>query len=141
MDIVRERPLPAPPEDVAGLVRDLSRWPEWFALHKGWSGEVPSEASVGTRFRHKVRILGVAGDVTWEVVEVEMPHRFVLKGKGPSRTGMGLDVAIAPRDGGSTIGFEANVSGLVLRPVEGMLRDWLDVRVERTLDSLEAILR
>ena len=140
MEIARERPLPATPDEVAALVSDLERWPEWFALHKGWSGDVPSEAGVGTRFTHKVRVLGVAGDVTWEVVEIDMPGRFVLRGKGPSRTGMGLDVGIAPHDAGALIAFEARVSGFVLRPVEGMLRDWLDVRVERTLDGLERLL-
>lgn len=140
MNIARRRDLPGTPEEVGLLVGDLSRWPEWFALHKGWSGEIPTHASCGTRFKHKVRVLGVAGDVTWEVVEIDEPRLYVLKGKGPSRTSMGLDVGVSPRPGGSTIAFEAQVGGLVLKPVEGLLRDWLDVRVERTLSSLEALL-
>lgn len=140
MKISRERELPGSPAEVGALVGDLSRWPEWFALHKGWSGDVPEHARVGTRFRHAVRVLGVPGDVTWEVVDLDEPHRYVLKGKGPSRTSMGLEVHVADAPGGSRIAFDATIGGFVVRPVEGLLHDWLDVRVERTLTSLATLL-
>ncbi len=137
MEISRSHDLPAPPAEVAAFVSDLSRWPDWFALHKGWSGDIPTEARVGTKFKHKVRVLGVPGDVSWEVTDLQEPSRFALKGKGPSRTSVGIDFVIAAREDGSTIAFTASMGGLVLRPVEGMLRDWLDVRIDRTLAALE----
>lgn len=142
MEITRSAVLPAAPDEVAALVADLSRWPEWFALWKGWSGEPPSgPPRVGTQFKHKVRVLGVPGDMSWAVVELDIPHRVRLEGKGPSRTSAKLDVGIEPAgDGGSKIELTCDLGGLVLKPVEGQLRTWLDVRIERTLASLERLL-
>jgi hypothetical protein len=140
IEITRARDVAGTPDDVAGLVADLERWPEWFALHKGWSGEVPTEAFVGARFRHKVRVLGMPGDVTWEVAEMEVPSRFLLKGKGPSRTSMEVDFWVAGRDEGSNVSFTAKLGGFALKPVEGKLKGWVEVRADRTLDGLERLL-
>jgi carbon monoxide dehydrogenase subunit G len=139
-EITRSRDVAAPPDEVAAFVCDLERWPEWFALHKGWLGDVPSDVRVGTRFKHAVRILGVPADVTWEVARLDLPGRIVLKGRGSKRTSTEVDFRIAPHGGGSRIELAAQVGGLVLKPVEGQLRGWLDVRVDRTLDRLEALL-
>lgn len=139
-EISRARDLPAPPEEVAAFVCDLGRWPEWFALHKGWLGPVPARAEQGTTFKHAVRILGVPADVTWEVVRLDLPERIVLRGKGSKRTSTEVDFRIEPRDGGSRVVLAAKLGGLVLKPVDGQLRGWLDVRVDRTLDRLEALL-
>lgn len=138
--ITESRDVPGTPEQVADLVADLSRWPEWFALHKGWIGEPPTTARVGATFKHKVRVLGVPADVEWKVVELDLPRRVVLKGKGSKRTSMEIDFRIAPREDGSRIEIVAQVGGLVLKPVDGQLKSWLDVRVQRTLDSLDGLL-
>lgn len=142
IEISRDIDVDAEPQAVADLVADLPRWPEWFALHKGWSGDVPDgHAGLGTRFKHKVRVMGVTGDVTWEVVELDEPHRFVLKGKGPSRSNMEVDFRVAPSaGGGSTLSFTAKIGGLALRPFEGQIKPWLNVRVERTVESLQTLL-
>ncbi|WP_354698815.1 hypothetical protein DSM112329_04513 [Paraconexibacter sp. AEG42_29] len=139
-EITRTRDVPGTPDEVAALVTDLSRWPEWFALHKGWIGPIPTEAKVGATFQHKVRVLGVPADTKWEVTKLDLPGHIVLKGKGSKRTNMEVDFRIQPRDGGSRIALQAKVGGLVLKPVAGQLGSWLDVRVDRTLDSLEALL-
>lgn len=139
-DITRARDVPGTPDQVAALVTDLSRWPEWFALHKGWAGDIPQTAAVGVKFKHKVRVLGVPADVTWEVVQLDLPARVVLKGKGSKRTNMEVDFRIEPRDGGSHVIIAAQVGGLALKPVDGQLKRWLDVRVDRTLNSLEGLL-
>ena len=139
-DITRQRDVPGTPTQVAGLVADLERWPEWFALHKGWIGDIPGTAAPGVKFKHKVRVLGVPADVTWEVAELDLPRRVVLKGKGSSRTNMAVDFRVEERDGGSTISIEAKVGGLILKPVGAQLDSWLDVRIDRTLDSLEGLL-
>ena len=138
-EITRTHHVAAPPDRVAEFVCDLERWPEWFALHKGWIGDVPATTTVGTTFKHKVRILGVAADVTWEVVRLDLPDRIVIKGKGSKRTSTEVDFRIAPEDGGSRVSLAAKVGGLVLKPVEGQLRGWLDQRVDRTLDGLERL--
>jgi len=142
IEISRDIDVDAGPDAVEDLVSDLGRWPEWFALHKGWSGDEPTgQAALGTRFKHKVRVMGVTGDVGWEVVEHEPGERVVLKGKGPSRSNMEVDFRIAARDGGgSTLSFTAKIGGLALRPFEGQVKPWLNVRVERTVASLQELL-
>ncbi len=142
IEISRDIEVDAAPEAVAELVGDLPRWPEWFALHKGWSEDVPEgTAALGTTFKHKIRVMGVTGDVTWEVVELQAPNRFVLKGKGPSRSNMEVDFRVAARaEGGSTLSFTAKIGGLALRPFEGQIKPWLNVRVERTVDALQTLL-
>lgn len=139
-DITRERDVPGTPDQVAALVTDLERWPEWFALHKGWIGDTPDTAAVGVSFKHKVRVLGVPADVTWEVTELDLPRRVVLKGKGSKRTNMQVDFRISERPGGSHLAIEAQVGGLVLKPVGPQLTSWLDVRIDRTLDALDGLL-
>lgn len=140
IEITRTRDVPGAPDDVAALVTDLQRWPDWFALHKGWVGPIPTEASTGVRFKHKVRVLGLNGDVAWKVTELDVPSRFVLEGKGPSRSSMGVDFRVAPRDGGSTVSFTATIGGLAVRPFEGVLGPWVEVRADRTLDGLQRVL-
>lgn len=140
IEITRSRDVAGTPEDVAGVVSDLERWPEWFALHKGWAGPIPTTAERGVTFKHKVRVLGVGGEVRWEVVELDVPRRFVLKGKGPSRSNMGVDFRVAPREGGSTVAFTATIGGLAIKPIEGVLRGWIEVRADRTLDGLQRVL-
>lgn len=140
IEITRSRDVPGTPEDVAAVVVDLERWPEWFALHKGWSGPIPTEARVGVQFKHQVRVLGLPGDVTWKVTDLDLPRSVVLKGKGPSRSSMGVDFRVTPRDGGSTVAFTATIGGLALKPIEGRLKPWIEARADRTLDGLERVL-
>lgn len=140
IEITRTRDVPGTPDDVAAVVVDLERWPEWFALHKGWSGPIPTEARVGVEFRHKVRVLGLPGDVTWKVATLDLPRNVVLKGKGPSRSNMGVDFRVTPRDGDSTVAFTATIGGLAIKPFEGTLKPWIEARADRTLDGLERVL-
>jgi hypothetical protein len=136
-DVARDHEVPAPPEAVSAVILHLPGWPEWFALHKGWVEDPPAVAAVGVRFRHHVRILGVPADITWEVVEADSPRRFAMKGKGSQRTNAFVSFAIEPAGDGSRIHVEAEIGGLVLRPVKGQLRSWLEPRIERTLAALE----
>jgi Polyketide cyclase / dehydrase and lipid transport len=128
--------LAASPEQVADLLVDLPRWPEWFALHKGWVGTVPDRAAKGTRFKHRVRFMGVPGDIEWTVTELDFPRHFVLKGKGTSRTGAEITFDVTPDGDGSRIDFVARLSGLALRPFEGIVKPWIEVRAERTVSAL-----
>lgn len=137
-DVTREREVAAPPEAIAEVILDLPRWDEWFALHKGWVEDPPPRAEVGVEFRHRVRILGVPADITWKVLEADVPRRFAMKGKGSQRTNAAVSFEVTPVAAGSRISIEADIGGLVLRPVKGQLRSWLDPRVERTLDAIAA---
>ncbi|HYF25175.1 MAG TPA: SRPBCC family protein [Baekduia sp.] len=140
IDITRRAEVHGSPHDVVAFVSHLDRWPEWFALHKGWVGDVPSEARVGVRFAHKVRILGVPGEVTWEVAEFDVPRRIVLKGRSMSRTSMEVDFGIDAAPAGSLVAFTAKIKGLALLPVKHQLGPWVEARADRTLEALAALL-
>jgi len=136
VQISRQIELAAQPEQIGEVLADLPRWPEWFALHKGWVDQVPARAEQGTKFKHRVRILGVPGEIEWKVTEVEFPTRFVLVGKGSNRTGAEIDFKVDPQQQTSLVEFVAQLKGLTLKPFEGMLKPWLEVRAERTVSAL-----
>lgn len=137
-DVIREAEISASPEAITTVIADLPNWPAWFALHKGWIEEPPAVAAVGVTFRHRVRVLGVPAEMTWEVTEAEPPYRFAMRGKGSQRTNAAVTFVVEPSGTGSRVHIEADIGGLVLRPVKGQLRSWLAPRVQRTLDALAA---
>jgi hypothetical protein len=136
VEIAKRLELPAPPDRVGEVLVDLPRWPEWFALHKGWVGEPPARAAEGARFTHRVRILGVPGEIAWTVTELDFPARFAIKGKGSSRTGAEIAFEVSPADDGSAVRFVARMTGLALKPFEGIVKPWIEVRAERTVNGL-----
>ena len=136
IEIARQLDLTATPAQIGDVLVDLPGWPEWFALHKGWVGVVPPPATVGTTFKHKVRMLGVPGEIAWTVVELDYPRRFRITGKATSRTGAEIDFTVSPAGEGSHVVFEAKLSGLAIRPFEGAIKPWLEIRVERTVAAL-----
>ena len=140
IDVTRSVEVPATPDEVAALVMDLGRWPDWFALHDGWASDAPTRAEVGVTFKQRVKVLGIPGDVTWEVVEVELPSRVVLKGRGTSRTSMEVDFHIDEHSAGAEVSFTAKMSGLALRPLKGKLQPWVEERTDRSLAALVKLL-
>jgi hypothetical protein len=138
VEIAKRLELAASPEQIGEVLVDLPSWPEWFALHKGWIGEIPPRAARGTKFKHRVRMLGVPGEMEWTVTELEFPRRFAVTGKGTSRTGGEIDFTTTPAANGSTVEFVAKLTGLAIKPFEGMIRPWLEVRAERTVAALRA---
>jgi uncharacterized protein YndB with AHSA1/START domain len=136
VEIVRQIEFDAPPERIGDVLVDLEGWPQWFALHKGWAGPVPTEVAVGTKFKHRVRFLSVPGEIEWTVAELILPSRFRLTGKGTSRTGAEIEFAVSTAGEASRVALDAKLTGLAIKPFEGMIRPWLDVRVERTVNAL-----
>ena len=138
VEISRQLTLNATPDAIAEVLVDLDHWPDWFALHKGWAGAAPGRASKGLTFKHKVRVLGVPGDIEWTVTDLDVPDHFAVKGKGSNRTNAEIDFRVTPAGHGSDVAFTAKLGGLTLKPFEGMVKTWLDVRVERTVNALRA---
>jgi hypothetical protein len=136
VEIAKQLELAAAPDQIGEVLVDLEHWPDWFALHKGWVGPVPARATAGTKFKHKARILGVPGDIEWTVTELDFPTRFTVKGKGTSRTGAEIDFTVTPDGDGSNVAFVAKLTGLAIKPFEGMIKPWLEVRAERTVNAL-----
>src|ERR1700739_4730761 len=95
VEIVRQFEFDAMPERIGDVLVDLEGWPQWFALHKGWAGPVPTEVAVGTQCKRRGRCLGVPGDIEWPAAELILPSRFRLSGKGMGRTGAEIEFAVS----------------------------------------------
>src|SRR5829696_4591956 len=71
----------AAPEEVFAVLSDPYRYPEWVVGAAGVRDHDEEFPEVGSRFHHKVGSWPVVLKDHTEVVEVEPPHRLVLKAK------------------------------------------------------------
>ena len=113
--VAADAAVPAAPGPTRRLVGDLSRWPDWLALHAGWRGTPPSGAVAGVTFGERLTLMGIPVDVSWEVTDVT-EDRVELQGSGPMQLALGLSVAVAADGEGSRVRVEAGVGG---DPVSG----------------------
>ena len=77
----------ATPEEVFGVLADPERYPDWVVgadKIRDYDEEFPA---VGSRFHHKVGPGPVNIRDYSEVLEVDPPHRLVLKAKATNRIG------------------------------------------------------
>jgi NAD(P)-dependent dehydrogenase (short-subunit alcohol dehydrogenase family)/uncharacterized protein YndB with AHSA1/START domain len=73
--------IDASPEDVFAVLSDPCRYPEWVVGAAGIRDYDESFPEVGSRFHHKVGSWPVGLKDHTEVIEVDPPHRIVLKAK------------------------------------------------------------
>jgi carbon monoxide dehydrogenase subunit G len=102
--------LPGTPDQVWAVVSDFDRYGDWNVTHSGFPDGAP-QLSDGTSFREKVTIMGMPGEATWTVKEVDAPNRLVLEGAGPMGVQLGQTVELTGDDGATTISFSASFDG------------------------------
>jgi NAD(P)-dependent dehydrogenase (short-subunit alcohol dehydrogenase family)/uncharacterized protein YndB with AHSA1/START domain len=71
----------AAPEDVFAVLSDPYRFPDWVVGAAGVRDSDPDFPAVGSRFHHRVGLWPLNVKDHTEVLEVEPPHRLVLKAK------------------------------------------------------------
>jgi hypothetical protein len=138
--VTKDLQLTATPEDVVGFLLDLSRWEDWFVLHRTWLSPLPTEVKVGTRLKQRIRIIGVPGDISWTVTMLEAPDRIRLAGRGSARTSIDLDFHLMPTYPGTRISFTARLGGLALAPLKARLAPEVAVKAERSLMLLAELV-
>jgi len=73
--------IDATPEEVFAVLADPEHYPQWVVGAAGIRDYDESFPAVGSRFHHKVGSWPVGVKDHTEVIEVEAPHRIVLKAK------------------------------------------------------------
>jgi len=84
VDVSTEVLIERPVEDVAGYAGDPTNAPEWYVniASVDWQTEPP--VTVGSRMDFVARFLGRRLSYTYEVVELDLPHRLVMRtAEGP----------------------------------------------------------
>lgn len=74
LDVIRERRVAAPPEQLWPLVSDPARLPEWFTFALG--GEVVEGEGIGRRQRMHGEWGSKRSEIDQEVVEFDPPRRI-----------------------------------------------------------------
>jgi acetyl-CoA C-acetyltransferase len=104
----------ATPEEVIALARDVARWPEWFALHDGWSHGPPETLEPGAAFAQRIKIMGIPAEINWTVRVVDATAtRF--DGTGRMGMTMSLFVEVGAMPGGARVWIDLGMDGDPLR--------------------------
>jgi uncharacterized membrane protein len=84
VDVVTEIVIDRPVDDVARYAGDPSNAPEWYVniTSVDWQTEPP--VAIGSKMDFVARFLGRRLAYTYEVVELDLPHRLVMRAaEGP----------------------------------------------------------
>ncbi|RZS32734.1 carbon monoxide dehydrogenase subunit G [Herbihabitans rhizosphaerae] len=103
--------VPATPEHAWKTASDLSRLGEWLSLHEGWRGELPDEITEGTELISVVTVKGLRNRINWRVEVMNAPEELRISGKGVGGVKVTLDLSIRPDGSGSTVAFDAEITG------------------------------
>jgi hypothetical protein len=124
VDVRNERSIAAPPADVAAVASDPDRAPDWYANIERVDWVTPPPLAVGTRLAFVARFLGRRLAYTYEVVELDLPRRLVMRteqGPFPMETTYEWDAdgrggtRMSLRNRGEPTGF-GRLAGLVMAP-------------------------
>ncbi len=143
IDVSAEIDIDAAPADIAGVMFDPQREPEWMRVVTGVE-LVDPELAPGARVRHTGSVLGRSLRWTTEVERVHFPHLLVLKVvEGPVRASARFDVQRAGT--GSRVRVrgvgEADALPIPAAFVEGPLKSAMAAGLERLKTIVEASVR
>ena len=131
--------LPAPPSEVWAKIADLEQWPAWLTIHSGFpDGTPPLEQ--GTKFKQKVKIMGMPGEVAWTVETCLQDDKLELQGKGPMGTSMRTLYDLEEANGGTRVAYEAEFGGAALAAMAAPLEKESRKGANESLEKLRALL-
>ena len=138
--ITKETELSASVDDVWAKLTDLEGYSDWLSIHTGYPDGAPRELTPGTTFKETVTVMGMPGEVTWTVKEIEPGSSLEFEGVGP----MGVQLRNAYRleagGGGTKLVCESEFGGPALAAMEGPLSAASEQALNDSLKNLEAQL-
>ncbi len=111
----------AEPERVWALVIDLPRVAEWNTMHEGFTGDVPSKLEEGVTYKQRVKLMGMASEMSWLVTEVLAPGKVIQAGDGPMGVKAHNRVYVEPAGAGSRVTSENEFEGPALKGPMAMM--------------------
>lgn len=137
--ITESTDLAAPPEEVWEKVGNLESYPEWLTIHVDFPDGVPQLAPDAS-FKQKVKIMGMPGEVTWTVREVDAPNRLAMDGKGPMGTTLRALWKLEAANGGTRLSYESEFGGAALAPMANALEKETRKSANESLEKLREIV-
>src|SRR3954471_9939782 len=98
--------IDASPEEVFAVLSDPYRYPEWVVGAAGVRDHDDEFPEVGSRFHHNVGGWPLSVKDHTEVVEVDPPHRLVLKANARPLGTAVIEVDLAESGGGTELTLE-----------------------------------
>ena len=134
--------IPAPPGQVIGTIAELDSWEHWLVIHAGFVGEKPESVSPGAKFKERVKILGMPGEVEWTITDVDLsdPAVIAMDGSGPMGTKMEVRFSVQSQGEGSAVSYEASYGGAALTPLMGQLEKATKEASAETLEKLRDLV-
>lgn len=129
----------APPEKVWEKVANLETYPEWLTLHVDFPEGTP-ELAEGTTTKQKVKIMGMPGEVTWTVTEIDAPSVLAMDGEGPMGTKLRAVWRLEAADGGTRLTYESEFGGAALAPMAAALEKESRKSATESLEKLKALV-
>ena len=123
VDVVREREIPRPREEVAAYAADPDHTTEWYANIKAVEWETPRPLAVGSRLAFIASFLGRRLSYTYEIRELVPGERLVMstaQGPFPMETSYtwepvaGGSTRMTLRNRGEPAGYLALVAPLIV---------------------------
>jgi carbon monoxide dehydrogenase subunit G len=111
--------VPAPPEKVWEAVSNLDVYAQWMTLHAGFPDGAPGEMAPGMTYRERVKVMGMPGEVTWTVAELEEQARARLEGEGPMGIKLKAAFLLEPAGDGTRVSYESEFGGAALAALQG----------------------
>jgi len=95
--------IDAAPDEVFAILSDPYRYPEWVVGAAGVRDQDEEFPEVGSRFHHNVGAWPLSVKDHTEVVEVDPPHRLVLKAKARPLGTAVIEVELSESSGGTEL--------------------------------------
>ena len=138
--ITKEVELSAPVGDVWAKLTDLEGYSDWLSIHTGYPDGAPAELTPGTTFKDSVMVMGMPGEVTWTVKEIEPNSSLALDGVGPMGVQLRNAYRLEAHGEGTKLVCESEFGGPALAAMEGPLSNGSEQALTQSLKNLEAQL-
>lgn len=132
--------IAAPPQAVWDVLLEVETMAEWMTVHDGFPEDPSGQLEPGFRFKEKVKIIGMSGEVSWKVVDFEPPEFLRLEGKGTGGTKLKAAYRIEPAGDGSRLSYESELGGLALRPIKGRVEKEANAAGKESLENLRDLI-
>lgn len=142
--VVAQIDLPAPPERVWDLVMDPHQLERWVTIHRELLSADDGAPRKGFSMEQRMSIRGAPVTVSWELDELDAPHRATWNGKGPARSTAYIEYRLEEIEGGTRFHYTNDFTppgGVVGRVASRALMGGIpDREANASLERLRALL-
>lgn len=136
--------LPADPRRVWDLIMDPHALERWVTIHRELLSADDGEPRKGFSMEQRMAIRGAPVTVTWELDELDPPHRATWQGTGPARSTAFIEYALEEIPDGTRFHYTNDFTppgGLVGRVASRALMGGVPEReANASLERLRALL-